>query len=75
MDAGPYDSIEFTFSGGTLTDEQIKTIVLQKDELDDFRFYSKVEALSLLRPTLQARIKAGLESIKNGVPAYTEQRR
>lgn len=71
----PYDSIEFMFSGGTLTAEQISHIVLQKDELDEYKFCTPDEALALLRPTIAARVRAALDAIVHSTPVYTEQKK
>ena len=67
-----YDSIHFTFLGGTLTREQIANIVLQKSELDEYKFCPRDEALSLLRPKLSARVRAAFDAMARGVPVYTE---
>lgn len=69
-----YDSLQFIFLGGTLTDEEIASIKLQTDELDEYKFVSADEALQLLRPALAARVRASLEAIKNNRPNYTERK-
>lgn len=67
-----YDSIQFTFLGGTLTSEQITNIILEKSELDEYKFCSHGEALSLLRPRLSTRVRAALDAMTRNVPVYTE---
>lgn len=59
----PYDSLEFTFWAGVLSDEQIANIVLQDEELDEFKFCPIEEALALLNPKLSHRIKLGLDAL------------
>lgn len=68
-----YDSIQCTFYGGVLFDDQISKIVLQKEELDAYKFCSIEEALSLLRPRLSCRIRAALDALPKGIAVYTEQ--
>lgn len=68
----PYDSLQFTFWGGILSDEQIANIVLQKEELDELRFCKIDEALSLLRHHLSHRVKMALDAMPNNSPIYSE---
>ncbi len=69
-----YDSMQFTFYAGVLSDEQIKNIVLQEKELTEFRFVSLDEAYTVLRPRLAYRIKLSMDSIKNNTCVYHEQK-
>ncbi len=69
---GDLDFLEFMFLGGTLSKEDIASIVLQEDELDEFKFVPIDEALLLLRTSLKRRLPIGLETMKTGKPSYSE---
>lgn len=66
------DRYHFVFHGGTLNEEQIKRIVLQETELDEFRFVTITEALSLVSKPMQMRMGPCLESIQNQVMVYLQ---
>ncbi|MEK7552265.1 MAG: NUDIX hydrolase [Patescibacteria group bacterium] len=66
------DSLKFIFSGGVLTEDQIARIKLQKEELEEYRFVSIENALSVLSISLQKSIPACLKAIKNKTVAYIE---
>ena len=67
------DSLKFIFSGGTLTDDQIAQIKLQKDELKEYIFASPEKVLSMVSPSLKKSIPTCLEAIKNKTVAYIEE--
>lgn len=67
-----FDFLEFMFLGKTLTEEDIASMVIQEDELDEFKFVPIEEALLLLRTSLKRRLPIGLEAIKTGKPSYSE---
>ncbi len=64
--------IQFIFFGKTLTNGEIANIVLQTDELDEFRFVDPKEAIPILSKSLQKRIPASFEAIKRGEVMYVE---
>lgn len=66
------DFLEFVFLGKSLSEEDIASIVLEENELDEFKFVGVEEALSLFRESLRKRLLAGLEAMKTGKPAYSE---
>jgi len=66
------DFLEFMFFGKVLTKEEITSITLEQDELDEFKFVTTDEALELFRPSLKRRLPIGLETLKTGVPTYCE---
>ena len=56
------------FYGGVLTQEQIENISLQEDELTEYRFFEKEEAIPLLsNPKLGKRVRKSFEAIKKHV--------
>ena len=68
------ESLMFIFDGGTLSDEEIKSIKLDGKELVDFRFSKIEEASELLNPILARRIQqAALAKTKRNT-AYLENR-
>jgi 8-oxo-dGTP diphosphatase len=68
-DVRPRPSVHFIFDGGTLDPGQIEQIVLQAEELDDFRFVRTYDDL-LPRP-MAARVTASLRAReRTGPPAY-----
>jgi ADP-ribose pyrophosphatase YjhB (NUDIX family) len=69
-----YDGLYFTFYAGVLTDEQISKIVLQKEELTEFKFCPPEEALQLLSRGLSERIRAALDALHANTICYVEQK-
>jgi 8-oxo-dGTP diphosphatase len=66
------DSLKFIFSGGVLSDEQIKTIKLQNSEFDDMVFMNIVEAVPLLSKSLQKSIPQCIEALGKNSVAYND---
>jgi 8-oxo-dGTP diphosphatase len=67
-----YDSMQFMFYVGILTDEQVKSIVLQEKELVEYRFLPMNEAVELLADKLDKRINRALEALEKGGCVYGE---
>lgn len=57
------DALRFIFWGGTLHAEAIGRIVLQANELSEYRFVTLEEAAQLLRPSLHAQLAQCLENL------------
>lgn len=72
-DADPYDALHFTFWGGVLNDDQIRGIVLQKEELTEYRFVSVDQLSTFLAPHVLKRTTSFLESYKKGVITFLEE--
>lgn len=66
------DRVQFIFDGGIVTLEQIGSLKLPADELDEYRFVTFDEALSLLSDKLHARVRASLEAYKEKRVIYLE---
>lgn len=66
------DHVKFVFNGGILSDEQISSITLQADELEELRFLPLEDALPMLSRSLQASIPMSLDALKNNSVAYKE---
>jgi 8-oxo-dGTP pyrophosphatase MutT (NUDIX family) len=66
------DSLKFIFSGGTLSDEQISNINLQKEECDEYSFMDPSTAISLLSNSLKNSVPLCLEAIKKNTVAYID---
>ncbi|HEY1622529.1 MAG TPA: NUDIX hydrolase [Streptosporangiaceae bacterium] len=62
----PKPSVHFIFDGGTLDAERIDRIVLQEEELDDYRFTD--DYASLVPPFITARITASLNARHSAGP-------
>lgn len=67
------ENLQFIFYGGKLSDEKIKEIKLEKDELEGFKFVPIDEALKIARPNLAKRLPHCLEAIKAGRAVYLEE--
>jgi 8-oxo-dGTP diphosphatase len=74
--------VRLLFDCGTLTDEQLSTIRLQSDEIDDYRFAELAEAIELLSGPIRRRVAAAVGAkrclyLEDGrtVPAVSDQRR
>ena len=66
------EKLQFLFSGGTLTQKNIKGIKLQKEELDEYKFIKTKDASKFLdKPNLKRFIKC-IEAIKNNQVIYLE---
>jgi 8-oxo-dGTP diphosphatase len=66
------DSLKFLFYGGVLSQKEISEIVLQLDEIEEFRFVSIDEALSLVSGSLKASIPMCIPAIEKHTVAYKE---
>jgi hypothetical protein len=64
--------LHFLFNGGLLSQEIIGKIILQKKELDEYKFAPVEEALSLLNINLSKRVAKALEALGAGRPVYLE---
>jgi 8-oxo-dGTP diphosphatase len=66
------ESLQFLFSGGKLTAEQINNIKLPPDELTEYKFVSVDETAALLSDSLAKRIVQCLATIKEKRGLYLE---
>jgi 8-oxo-dGTP pyrophosphatase MutT (NUDIX family) len=69
------ESLQFVFDGGVLTPDQCARIVLQTEELSEYRFVDVTEAIGLLNERQGPRIQPALEARKRGGVAYLEDSR
>lgn len=67
------ESLHFLFDGGTLDNAQIANLVRREGEIDEIRFATVEEALTLLNPFLAKRVVAAIEARKRGGAAYMER--
>ena len=54
--------IRFLFDCGAFGDEDVAMIVVQAEEISEYKFAAPPEALSLLRPPIRRRVRAALAS-------------
>jgi ADP-ribose pyrophosphatase YjhB (NUDIX family) len=54
--------LRFLFDCGTVSEAQIATITLQREELSTYAFVAPAEALTMLRPAVSRRVAAVLDS-------------
>ena len=66
------ESIQFVFDGGELGDETADSIVLQAEELTDWRFVTLAESEELLTAHMIRRVAAAAEARTNGATYYLE---
>jgi 8-oxo-dGTP diphosphatase len=64
----PNPIMHFVFDGGTLAGPG--GIVLQEEELDDYRFTSPAEVAAFLPPLITARLQAALAARASGAAIY-----
>ena len=69
------ESLQFVFQGGTLDQEQIKSIILQDTELSEYRFVTPEEAISLLDSNLALRLPSCLQALEQHTAFYLEEER
>ncbi len=65
--------LRFLFDCGVVTEAQIATITLQREELSTYAFVAPAEALTMLRPAVSRRVAAVLDSddcryLEDGMP-------
>ena len=66
------ENIQFIFYGGILTAEHIKKIKVSENEISEYRFVDKDEALGLVNDRLAHRLVPCFEAIRTGKPCYLE---
>lgn len=66
------ESLQFVFSGGVLTKDQIAHIVLQADEIERYQFSPAEEALLITNDGVRGRLPACLAALKDGSCVYRE---
>lgn len=69
------ESLMFIFYGGVLDGEAIQSIQLPEDEISDFRFCSRQEALGLLVGKLAERMVFAFKAMDEGRLIYLEDKR
>lgn len=67
------ESLHFIFYGGVLSEEQIASIHLPADELGEYRFLERDQALSLLKRRLCRRVAHALDLFAAGQTGYLEE--
>ena len=66
------DGLIFIFYGGVLNEAMIQSIVLQKEELDEYRFVSQSEALAMVTRSLQKSLPTAFQAAKEKTLQYIE---
>jgi len=66
------EALMFVFSGGLLSEEQLKSIRLPEDELKSYKFAEQSEAAALLGTNLGDRLLRAIEAQKSGSSSYFE---
>lgn len=66
------DVFNFVFYGGVLNEKQISKINIQKEELDEFGFFSLEETANIIDPTSKHKIKFLVKALKTGNIVYLE---
>jgi len=67
-----HDHLNFVFDGGVLTKNEINSIKLQTEELDEYRFVSLEEAVELLAENWAKRIAKCIDARKVHKTVYLE---
>lgn len=68
------ESLQFIFYGGVLTEQEIASIKLQREEIAEYRFCPREAALSLLASKLAARLKFGFRALDENRLIYLEDK-
>ncbi len=68
------ESLQFIFYGGVLDEEEIAAIQLQKEEIAEYRFCPREEALHLLAGKLAERLKFGFQALDENRVIYLEDK-
>lgn len=67
------DSLQFVFFGGLLTNKQIDSIELQKDELNEFGFFD-INNLPVLNEKMKIRLPQAFRSLTEGKTIFYENK-
>jgi len=68
------ESLQFIFFGGVLDEYEIASMKLQREEIAEYRFCPREEALSLLTRKLAERMKFGLRALDENRVIYLEDK-
>jgi ADP-ribose pyrophosphatase YjhB (NUDIX family) len=68
------ESVQFIFSASVLTEVQIANIVLQADELSDYKFCDLSELDNYLSPYQLERVMAAHQAMQVKTPVYIENK-
>ena len=66
------ENIQFIFYGGVLIAEDIKWIKLAEEEISEYKFVSKEDAIKMVSDRLSNRLKPCFEALEKGVLVYLE---
>lgn len=66
------ESLQFVFSGGVLTQDEIARITLQASEIECYQFTAPEEALQITNAGVKGRLPACLTALKSGECVYRE---
>lgn len=66
------DSLMFIFDGGVIDADEAARLHPTDDELNAVKFCDPSEAEQLLRPYFWNRVRAALDALQTGVPAYLQ---
>jgi 8-oxo-dGTP diphosphatase len=66
------DSLQMIFDGGVLSEEQIKAIKLQAEELSEFRFFDANNIDVIFKDKLRLRMQKALEAKREDTALYIE---
>lgn len=68
------ESLQFIFYGGVLSEQEIASIQLQSEEIEEYRFCSRAEALCLLASKLAERMRFGFQALDENRVIYLENK-
>ncbi len=66
------ESLHFVFHGGHLSEPQIEAIRLPPDEIAEYSFCPRTDALERLLPTISARVRVALRALQERRTIYLE---
>ena len=69
---GKGENLQFIFSGGELSEDEIKKIKLDGEEIIDYKFLKIDKALPLLNDKTRMRLPKCLEALENKTAIYLE---
>lgn len=66
------ENIQFIFYGGLITSCDLNKIKIPKNEISDYKFFAKEEAIKLVNVKLANRLKSCFDALEAGVSVYLE---
>jgi ADP-ribose pyrophosphatase YjhB (NUDIX family) len=69
------DKVLYVFDGGSLSEDEVRRIVFEDGEIDEYRYVEPTDLETLVPPRLARRLHTAVVAKKSGRTIYTEHGR